>query len=256
MFRALQLEIPVRDKICLAILSCYGDRDGTRIEGSIPNMAAAAGVSESTLYRRIRVYKKAGILQVQGASKGGRGKTTSYKITLPAANPVSTTGFSITETLSGRARRSTQTLSPTSRNPVTVTPDPKSFTKSKDKRPTAVEEAASPQVPKGSPKKKTWHQKRFANIDRLAWRALEIMENAPHVNEGVLADLLKVFAAQNDIEYFDGLRGAASPIDQAIIIARKRFSEKRAAVQAEHKKPPARAANREEHAQRKKAAAG
>lgn len=79
-------------------------------------------------------------------------------------------------------------------------------------RPSVEKRAALPQ------------QRRYAIIARLAARATEILRDAPRIDLGDLTELLKTWAAHNGISYFDGWPGAASPIEQAITIARQRCS--------------------------------
>jgi hypothetical protein len=72
--------------------------------------------------------------------------------------------------------------------------------------------------------KKTPQQERFAIISRLAERAVGMLEAEPGLSDGDLAENLKGWAAQHGMPYFDAWPGAASPIQQAIIIAVERCS--------------------------------
>jgi len=80
--------------------------------------------------------------------------------------------------------------------------------------------AASSPYPSG--KRKSPQQVRYAIISRLADHATEILKDKPNISHGDLAEMLKTWAAQQDIPYFDAWPGAASRIEQAITIAMER----------------------------------
>jgi hypothetical protein len=83
----------------------------------------------------------------------------------------------------------------------------------------------SPTAACGNPGQETTatpQQCRFAKIRRLAEAATEILDRNPDCALGDLASQLKQWGANNDVTYFDAWPGAATPIDQAIIIAMER----------------------------------
>jgi hypothetical protein len=94
----------------------------------------------------------------------------------------------------------------------------------------AVEKAAAPLASHPSSKGKTPQQKRYAIVGLLAQWAEWLLKDDPRIAEGDLVESLKKRAATNDVPYFDGWPGAASPIEQAITIARARIREKTAGV--------------------------
>jgi hypothetical protein len=70
--------------------------------------------------------------------------------------------------------------------------------------------------------RKTPQQIRYTNISRLADRAVELLKADPKILHGDLAEILKTWAAELRIPYFDAWPGVASPIQQAITIAIER----------------------------------
>jgi hypothetical protein len=283
MYRALELDIPANDKLILATMAKCANPDGSSCFPAISTLMDGAKLSESVIHSELRGLKSARYIQSVGKARGGRGKTSEYRITLDAGDKgelekfhageaerrtrnrkgAPGTPFSQTERVRLDASQSIKRVRLDAKKGAPGTPDLKSITKSEEKRPLGgaispsgeiSPSAASPLVPNLSSKGKLPQQQRWSHIERLIRRAMELREDAPRIREGDLAELLKQFAANNDIPYFDGLRGAASPIDQAIMISEKRFREKRAA-QGEHKKPPARAANKQAHTERQKEAA-
>jgi hypothetical protein len=68
----------------------------------------------------------------------------------------------------------------------------------------------------------TPQQRRFAIVGRLTKAAGEILERNPDCQVGDLAELLKQWAADNDLVYFDAWRGSSTPIQKAIDIALER----------------------------------
>lgn len=87
------------------------------------------------------------------------------------------------------------------------------------------EESQRPWLGKGKDQRKTAatpQQRRHGITGRLAEAATEILLRKPDIPHGDLSEELKQWAAKKGVPYFDAWPGAATPIEQAITIARQR----------------------------------
>ena len=74
--------LPFHLKPVLALLSLYGDRDGTNIYPSVGRVAYELGISDRQVQRQLTQLVTIGVLVPETARTGGRGQTTHYHLDL------------------------------------------------------------------------------------------------------------------------------------------------------------------------------
>jgi len=242
---------PARCRYTLLLrLSTHANPDGTFMsEDGRKNYSPRAERLElhfasRSMYRHMDDLKDLGFLDWEREKKHyGR---RIYQITMPEKTPATKLKNTCHETEDHLPQLRTTAVLP-------------STVKGKDlPRPVCgnVEKAASPLVPHSSLKKKkrekTPQQQRWAAVAALAREVESILRRDRRIAEGDLVEDLKKFAAVNDIPYFDGWPGAASPIEQAITIGSQRIREEEEATASQRRErgiPPARAIepNRTKH---------
>lgn len=81
-----RLVLPDRHKYAALLLATWGDNDGTRVRpGPVLLGAAMGGKSEHTGRRMIEALVGYGLLELvsRGGGRGGKGKTSEYRLTVP-----------------------------------------------------------------------------------------------------------------------------------------------------------------------------
>lgn len=67
------------------LLSTYADSDGSRVRPGIESLTAVTGRSEKTVRRWLKEFRSHGLLTLtsRGGGRGGKGKTTTYRLSIP-----------------------------------------------------------------------------------------------------------------------------------------------------------------------------
>lgn len=78
--------MPIRLKLVALVLATYADADGTRVRPGADVLAAVTGQGESTVRKQLtELLTDYGLLRLvsRGGGRGGRGKTSEYRLVLP-----------------------------------------------------------------------------------------------------------------------------------------------------------------------------
>ncbi len=136
-----ELDVPACDKLVLLAMADHARDDGTGCYPSIGRLAKKTSLSVRSVQRTIRGLENAGFLVSKGKSKGGRGVTTEYNLTLE-------TGTNTMLPFSGRGRYQRR------ENPARHAPfsDPRTpHVATKTPHPTTVNPARHAPEPSGTP---------------------------------------------------------------------------------------------------------
>jgi hypothetical protein len=239
------------------LAACLADEANDRGDGIFPSIAYLAwklSTSPRTVQRGMRDLRSMEVIKQVGSKKFGRVLVPIYRLfvsKLPYrppwrfqqgdtddVTPVSPRGADgVTKTLDGVTpvtRRGDRAVSPNPLEDPLERPVSQNLRPLTRPNPTAAcgnlgpddsEESQKPWLRKGKDQKKTAatpQQCRYANVDRLAKAAAEILHRKPDIPDGDLAEELKEWGAKEGVPYFDAWPGAATPIQQAITIARER----------------------------------
>ena len=240
------LDVAAGEKLVLLAMADHARDDGTGCYPSIELLARKTSQTRRGVQKIMRRLEDAGLIAPSEVSRGGRHRSTEYKLTLWKSAPNCEPRSLFASTLPRTRRRETANQETPNRE----LGDAKQRTRfartisnrhepSENLRPltrpspTAAcgnlgpddsEESQRP-LGKGKDQKKraaTPQQRRFAFVGRLAKAATEILDRKPDIPDGDLSEELKQWAAKEGIPYFDAWPGAASPIEQAITIASER----------------------------------
>lgn len=85
-----KLRLSPSELLVLARLSCFASEDGSNIYPSMARVADEINLSLRSVRRIVAGLEAAGYLSVVTPSKGGRGRTTCYRLNLPGGEPVET----------------------------------------------------------------------------------------------------------------------------------------------------------------------
>ncbi|MEX2642133.1 MAG: helix-turn-helix domain-containing protein, partial [Acetobacterales bacterium] len=85
MAQVWRLRLGTNRKMVLLKLADHANDDGENAYPSIASLAEHCGVAERSVRRFLRGFEEAGVLERQGDGKGGRGKTTCYRLRIGIA---------------------------------------------------------------------------------------------------------------------------------------------------------------------------
>jgi len=244
MTRCFALDLASAEKFVLVVLSEYAKDDGTGCYPAVSTIARKTSLTVRSVQILLKRLTEGGFIVNVGISKL---KTTEYKLTLDRGNHAVIKELRIRRTEKCRSKKKPETPEPGSQpgaglptnqvpkrgepgNGLPPNQDAKNgrtqFTRSKDLAKNLIKNRSGAQTsPRSSPEHLTASQKRWRDIRKLADAALSIWagnHTMPGWGRTDLAEDLKRYAAQNGIQYFDGLKGANGIIEQAIIQSEKR----------------------------------
>ena len=219
-----ELDIASTWKLVLLAMADHARDDGTGCYPSVELLAKKTSQSRRGVQKILRLLEDAGLIAASKVSRGGPRHSTEYKLTLHNREPRSLFASTqprtpVPETANIRTpNREPECAKPRTGFARTIKNHQEP---SLNLRPLA---RPSSRPPCGNREKTTAtpQQIRFATIRRLAKAAAEILDRKPECTDGDLAEDLKQWAANEEIPYFDAWPGAATPIEQAITIARER----------------------------------
>lgn len=240
-----ELDIAASEKLVLLAMADHARDDGTGCYPAIELLARKTSQTRRGVQKIMRRIEDAGLIAPSDVSRGGRHRSTEYKLTLWKSEANSERGSLFASTQPRTPGRLTANLETPNCEPGDAKPRT-GFARTVMNRqepsmnlrpltrpsPTAAcgnlcpgdsEESQKPSLGKGKEGMgATPQQHRFAIIRRLAEAATEILKRKPDCPHGDLTEELKKWAAKEGVPYFDGWPGAAAPIEQAITIAIER----------------------------------
>jgi Helix-turn-helix domain len=242
MARVFELDVCSSDKLLLLAMADHARDDGTGCYPSVATLARKTSVTTRSVRRILKRLKSSGLIVAEGKS---RLETIEYTISLdrgitprlfpPSAHskPPMKRG-STPDTVSPPKGAAPLTLCheggdiegalPLTQETKTSDTGSADSLRTKDRTKDLTSEGRlSPPSSSHLPRP----QQRHKDIDRLADAAVELRaayRKIPGYREADLKEDLKKFAADMGIQYFDGLAGRAGIIDQALLIAERRWS--------------------------------
>lgn len=80
-----RIVMPKPVKLAAFVLATYADPDGTRVRPGMEVLAAVTGDSEKNARRILSTLREMGLVELvsRGGGKGGRGKASEYRLTIP-----------------------------------------------------------------------------------------------------------------------------------------------------------------------------